>query len=136
MIRSQMTWMTSPSRCTRPFIPIIAAADMTVRRCASNRSGQRMPLAMPVSSSMVMNSTPLALPGFWRTRMIPATSTWRPSLMWARSAQRTMPRRVSPAAGRLGDGRAATIAARGNPPPPRGPRSAGGATRLAPAPPG
>ena len=28
MIRSQMTWMTSPSFCTRPFIPIIEA-DMT-----------------------------------------------------------------------------------------------------------
>jgi hypothetical protein len=50
-------------------------ADITVRRCFSKRSGQRMPLATPVSSSMVMNNTPRAEPGRCRTRITPATST-------------------------------------------------------------
>ena len=62
-----------------PRMPIIDA-DMTVRRCASKQSGQKIPLAIPVSSSIVM---------------MPATWTWRPSRIVARSAQRVIPRRAS-----------------------------------------
>ena len=39
--------------------------------------GQTTRLAMPLSSSSVMNMTPLALPGRWRTSTIPAASSQR-----------------------------------------------------------
>ena len=61
--RSVTTWMTSPSRCTRPWQAIMPAV-MTSPRYRSKMLGQTMRLATPASSSMVMNSTPLAVPGF------------------------------------------------------------------------
>ena len=54
-------------------------ADRIVRRCRSNTFGQTTRLAMPLSSSSVMNITPLALPGRCRTSTRPAASSQRPS---------------------------------------------------------
>jgi hypothetical protein len=48
---------------------------MTTLRKRSSVLGQTTALAMPVSSSMVMNTTPLAEPGRWRTSTTPATDT-------------------------------------------------------------
>jgi hypothetical protein len=53
------------------------AGGQAIGRCVSNSDGQTTRLAMPVSSSMVMNMTPLALPGRWRTRTTPAASSRR-----------------------------------------------------------
>src|SRR3546814_17145818 len=52
---------------------------------------EAMPLAIPVSSSIVTKSTPFADPGRCRTRMTSATSILRPSRIDARSAQRKIP---------------------------------------------
>ena len=45
------------------------------RRCFWNRSGVTIRLAIPVSSSSVMNRKPLAVPGRWRTITTPAVFT-------------------------------------------------------------
>ena len=67
-----------PSRWMRPWTAIILA-EMITRRCFSNTFGQITRLAMPVSSSMVMNMTPFAEPGICRTSTRPAVSGQRPS---------------------------------------------------------
>ena len=85
-------WTTSPSRWMRPRTAIMLA-DMMVRRFCSKTFGQTTRLAMPVSSSSVMNSTPLAEPGRWRTSTIPAASSDRPSRAPMASAQVTIRRR-------------------------------------------
>ena len=62
---------------------------------ASNTPGQMIRLAMPVSSSIVMNITPLAEPGFCRTSTMPGTTTRRPSRMSAEvGAARPCPARA------------------------------------------
>jgi hypothetical protein len=60
-----------PSRWIRPLTAIIED-PRTTRRRFSNSIGQTTRLPGPVSSSMVMNMTPLADPGFCRTRTRPA----------------------------------------------------------------
>jgi hypothetical protein len=60
-----------------PFQPTIDA-DITVRCCASKR---QIPLAMPVSSSMVMKQHAFGAARLLPDKMMPATSTWRPSRM-------------------------------------------------------
>ena len=90
-----ITCTTSPSRCTDPCAAIIPA-DRISRRWRSNRSGQTTRLAKPVSSSIVMNSTPRAEPGRWRTSTRPATVVRAPSRARARLAQGAMPSRASP----------------------------------------
>ena len=57
-------------------------------------AGQTTTLATPVSSSMVANTTPAALPGRWRTSTTPATDTRAPSRRWVASAQLRMPSRA------------------------------------------
>ena len=79
----------------QPFGRAEAGEDMTTRRFASNRSAHSTALAMPVSSSSVTNTTPLALPGRWRTRMRPATSTRAPSFRFIRSAHLAIRRAAS-----------------------------------------
>ncbi len=76
-----------------------------------------------------MNSTPLAEPGFWRTRMMPGDLDVAAVADRRESAQRTI--RAAPArpARRSADARAATAAASGSPRPPRGHRSADAARR-------
>ena len=63
---------------------------MTTLRMRSRTVGQITALAIPVSSSMVMNTTPEAEPGRWRTRMTPPTLTRVPSRMVLSWAQETM----------------------------------------------
>ncbi len=55
-------------------------------------------LAIPVSSSMVMKTTPLALPGRWRISTIPAIGSRRSTGRRARSAAVTRPSSASSAA--------------------------------------
>ena len=78
--RRATTWITpsSSSRWTRPCTAI-SRAPITILRCLSNTSGQITRLATPVSSSMVMNTTPLALPGRWRISTRPAIDRRLPS---------------------------------------------------------
>ena len=68
------TWMTRPARCSRPRTARKRAV-ITVRRFLANTFGQTMMLAMSVSSSSVMNTTPFEVPGRCRTRTRPATVT-------------------------------------------------------------
>ena len=75
---STTTCVTSPARCNLPRQAIMLA-DRIRDRYASNTDDQRIRLAWLVSSSMVTNRTPCALPGRWRTRMMPATSSREPS---------------------------------------------------------
>jgi hypothetical protein len=63
---------------------------MTTMRSRSSTLGQITELATPVSSSMVMNTTPAAEPGRWRTSTTPATLTRDPSRVVLRSAQDRM----------------------------------------------
>ena len=76
------TWITalSGSRWTMPCTAI-SRAPITILRCLSNTSGQTTRLAIPVSSSMVMNTTPFALPGRWRISTSPAIDSRLPSRM-------------------------------------------------------
>ncbi len=55
-------------------------APRIVRRNLSNNDGQTIRLAVSVSSSNVMNMTPLAEPGFCRTSTRPETEMRLPSL--------------------------------------------------------
>ena len=52
-------------------------------------------LEMPVSSSSVRNTNPLAVPGRCRVITIPATRTRRPSRACGRSDARSTPRNAS-----------------------------------------
>ncbi len=63
---------------------------MTTLRMRSSTEGQITALATPVSSSMVMNTTPDAEPGRWRTRITPPTLTRAPSLIPLTAPQETM----------------------------------------------
>ena len=69
-----------------------------------------MALMMPVSSSMLRKTKPLAVPGRWRTMTAPAMRTRRPLGMCARSMARVTPQRVHLGAavghGVLADGQA------------------------------
>ena len=94
-------------------------ADSTSRRCSSNTDGHRIRLAWPVSSSIVTNNTPRALPGRCRTRTMPATSTRLPSWIAPRSAQR-MIRRCQIVAQETDRMAAQAEPANDNPPPPGG----------------
>ena len=60
------------------------------RRNRSSRLDQTTMLAMPVSSSMVQNTT-LPLPGRWRTSTTPATESRVPSASTAAWAQLSTP---------------------------------------------
>jgi hypothetical protein len=66
-------------RAFRWILPLMATMfePSTMRRCFSNRLGHTTTLTTPVSSSMIINITPLALPGFWRTRIKPAAVACR-----------------------------------------------------------
>ena len=66
--------MMSSCRWMRPWMTM-RRAPITSLRKRSSVFGQTTALAMPVSSSMVMNTTPLAVPGRWRTSTTPATAT-------------------------------------------------------------
>ncbi len=59
--------VASPSRRARPWQATMPV-DSSSRRCAANRSCQRIRLTTPVSSSTVMNIIPSAEPGFCRTQ--------------------------------------------------------------------
>src|SRR5580704_17774536 len=69
--------MTPFARWTLPRQPSMLAERM-VRRLFSKTEGQTMILALAPSSSKVMNMTPLAEPGIWRTRIRPAMEMRRP----------------------------------------------------------
>jgi hypothetical protein len=73
----------------RPRQPSIPAERIS-RRWRSNTEGQTIRLATLVSSSIVMNRTPLAEPGFCRTSTRPATVSRRPSRACLRSARDTI----------------------------------------------
>jgi MFS family permease len=67
---------TSPSRCHTPYTPSRCAFS-TSRRCCSTRLAHTITFTFPVSSSMVRKSTPLAVPGRWRTVTMPqARASW------------------------------------------------------------
>ena len=68
--------MMSSWRWTRPCTTT-SRAPITTLRSRSSTLGQITELATPVSSSMVMNTTPGAEPGRWRTSTTPATLTLR-----------------------------------------------------------
>ena len=74
--RSATTWMTLSSRCNLP-VQRSRVAPSAARRKRSRIGGQTIRLAIPVSSSMVMKTTPLALPGRWRISTIPAIASRR-----------------------------------------------------------
>jgi len=60
--RSATTWITPSSRCNLP-VQRSRVAPSAAWRKRSRTAGQTIRLAIPVSSSMVMKTTPLALPG-------------------------------------------------------------------------
>ena len=91
---------------------------------------------MPVSSSSVMNMTPLARPGRWRTSTRPAASSQRPSRgAHGLGAGDDPPARAGPRAGRRPDAGAASGRHGGSPRPPRRRRSSAAARRPARRPP-
>ena len=101
---------------------------------ARRRFGQTTRLAMPVSSSRVMNMTPLAEPGRWRTSTRPAASSQRPSRAPHRlGAGDDAAGAAAPRAGRRPDAAAASGRDGGSPRPPRRRRSSAGARRPAPS---
>ena len=61
---------TMPSCCHTPYTPSKGALSTSLR-CSSTSDGQTITLTVPVSSSSVKNSTPLAVPGRWRTVTMP-----------------------------------------------------------------
>jgi hypothetical protein len=63
--------MTLSSRCNLP-VQRSRVAPSAARRKRSRIWGQTIRLAIPVSSSMVMKTTPLALPGRCRISVMPA----------------------------------------------------------------
>ena len=75
--RLTSTWITSPSRCNRPWARRIVA-PRAAERNLRHTSGRMIRLAWPVSSSSVTNVMPFAVPGRWRTSTIPATRTGLP----------------------------------------------------------
>ncbi len=60
-----------------------------------HQRGQTMRLAMPLSSSMVMNTVPLAVPGRWRTMTTSARRSFAPSRACVASAQVMAPAAAS-----------------------------------------
>jgi len=60
--RSATTWITPSSRCNLP-VQRSRVAPSAARRKRSRLAGQTIRLAIPVSSSTVMKTTPFALPG-------------------------------------------------------------------------
>jgi hypothetical protein len=69
-------------------------ADRITRRCRASSDGRTIRFATFVSSSKVMNITPFAAPGFYRTSTSPAALTRRPSRALLSSAQGTIRRSV------------------------------------------
>ena len=78
--------MISSCLWLRPSITISRDVITTLRKRSSG-FGQMMTFAMPVSSSIVMNTTPLAEPGRCRTRTTPATPTQEPFFTLGKSLQ-------------------------------------------------
>ena len=74
---SATTWVTSPSRCSRP-VTLRQRPEITARRKRSKVLAQTTTLAVPVSSSRVTKITPLAVPGRCRQTTSPATATRAP----------------------------------------------------------
>ena len=95
-----ITWVTPSSVSTRPRTSI-SRALITTLRYLSIVSGQTTRLATPVSSSSVMNTTPLAEPGRWRISTTPARLIIERFLRTFRSPARTKPRAVSEARRKL-----------------------------------
>ena len=91
---SATIWTTRPARCRRPRTARKRAV-MTVRRFPVNTFGQTMILAMSVSSSSVMKTTPLAVPGICRTSTRPATVT---GLILRQASLRCSALRMAPSA--------------------------------------
>ena len=61
LIDTTPSWFWTTPSMTSALAPTMA------RRWVSNRCGVTMALAKPVSSSTVMKTKPLAVPGRWRT---------------------------------------------------------------------
>ena len=83
-------WTHQPAEDLARGLTAIMPAERMMRRFFSKTVGQTTRLAMPLSSSSVMNMTPLALPGRWRTSTMPAASSHRPSRASMASVQVTM----------------------------------------------
>ena len=84
-MRSATTWVTSPSRCSRP-VTFRQRPEITARRNCRKVFAQTTMFAVPVSSSRVRNTTPFAVPGRWRQVTSPATATRTPAGGIVRSA--------------------------------------------------
>ena len=87
------TWMTSPSRSSTPLM-ISSRPCRSSARYRSSTAFQTMMLLLPVSSSSVTKTTPLAEPGRWRQVTMPATRTNRFGLQSSRSAAVRQPRKA------------------------------------------